>query len=159
MPPEASRTEYVELQHGSTVLLLGSKAINCRDWGDLYRIGPSRGNNFAAAQVAGTIAKPRLRDELGIELRDIQINGAFNEDGTVNSTRKANAKTLLRKVTGFLEDAPNRQMTVRLVDGSDEYEADCQFGDMGRVEWLGAGYQFSLLLIVNDGLLTKVVAE
>ena len=158
MPPAAARTEYVELQHGSTVLLLGSKAISCRNFSDLYRIGPSRGENFTAAGVAGTVAKKRLRDELGVELADIQINGKYNDDGEVNANPKANAKALLRSVTTFLETAPNRQMTVRLVDGDDTYEAACQFGDMGRIEWFGSGYQFSLLLIVNDGLLTKVVA-
>jgi len=155
-----NRDEYVELQHGVNVLLLGSRAISCRDWSDLERTGPARGSNLTVAGSDGNLLRDHRRGELVVELRDIQVNGSWDEDNVrVYADRRANARTLLRNIRGFIDDAPARKVTVRLTDEDSQYEADAVIVEMGRIDWLSATIaEFSLLLTVPDGRLAEVTS-
>jgi hypothetical protein len=147
-------SEWVELTADGQTLLIGSKAIWCRDLTGLHLVGPSRGQNLEVARMQGTHPLGRERDELGLEMRGMVCDGEWDEDNNpVTSGTRANMKTLLRKVFGFLDAAPGRLVTITYHDDGETYVGDAHFEEPSDVEMYHDLAEFALLFTVHGGLL------
>lgn len=157
--------DYVELVGtvGATVttLLLGSRAIFCRDWTGLLSVGRSRGENLTVYGADGTTPFDRERDELAVQLRGVVVDGNWDEDNVAAVSPRPNALTLMRKVANFFDDnCTGRECTVRLTENSgDVWEAAAHFEEIDDWRILSpVAVETNLLVTVYDGVLTKVVA-
>lgn len=153
--------EYIELSYTSGTVqtfLIGSRAVWCGNPSAFYSVGPSVGRNLQVAGANGTLARNRRRGQLPVDLGDIHCDGQWNDDNSpVTADTRANAKTHLRSLLTFLDDAPARQLTVTWHDGDDTYEAPCQFEEHSTPVWEGSDFvTVSVLLTVNTGKLELV---
>ena len=150
--------EYVELAYGAQTMSLGQPHRLCLDHDDLDGLGRSRGTDLTVAHMDGVEPRDRDRGDLPVELRDILINGRVDQNGDpVAADRRAAAKTTLRGLLAFLNDAPGRRMTIRLHEGDDVYEGDSAFIEHGAIRWPDRDVvKVSLLFTVAEGLLTLV---
>ena len=150
--------EYVELLYGAQSLSLGQPHRLCLDHDDLDGLGRSRGSDLTVAHRGGVVPRDRERGDLPVELRDVLINGRVDQNGDpVTANRRASAKTTLRDLLAFLNDAPGRRMTIRLHEGDDVYEGDSAFLEHGAIRWPDRDVvKVSLLFTVAEGKLTLV---
>lgn len=154
-----SKADFIELVGSGGTLLLGSEALWCSDWTDLLRAGPSVGANTRVGGTNGRNPRGRPRDELGVELRDVWIDGTFTEDNLASASPRVNALTLMRKVANFFDDScTDRKFTVKLTeDSGDVWEGDGQFEDIDRWDWRSnILVRTHLLIVVSDGRLVQV---
>ena len=150
--------EYVELLYGSESLSLGQPHRLCLDHDDLDGLGRSRGTDLTVAHMDGVEPRDRERDDLPVELRDVFISGRIDQNGDpITADRRAAAKTILRGLLTFLDDAPGRRMTLRLHEGGDVHEGDAAFVEHGTIRRLDRDViKVSLLFTVAEGKLTLV---
>lgn len=150
------RTEYVTFVDGASELMCGSKAVDCYDWSALFGVGDSRGSNRRIPGVAGTVARPHVRDQLNAELA-FRVRGAYSEDNVSQpeANHRANVLARLVEVRGFLDGAAGRQLELRLTTGAGSTTHPATFMAMGSVEFptpeIGV---FRVLVAVRSGLFT-----
>lgn len=151
--------EYIEVVGDSDTLLIGSRAIWCNDPSDLLRTGPSVGSNLPVARQDGTSPRDRRRGELAVELRQLRIDGAFNENNqpVAASQRRSNLLNLIRKVATFADlHCEGRQCLLVWHTGGDVYEGDAQFEAVGTIDPVGPDFvETDLLFTVHAGWLVQ----
>lgn len=151
--------EYVELVGSGGTLLLGSKAIFCQDFSDLFRTGRSVGDNTRVGGVGGELERARTRGGLAVQLRGVTVDGYYDEDNVAvaSGSRRSNTLTLFRKVANFFDDScTGRTFTVRLTVGATVYEGDGQYVEDDVWRWANPTFGTTNLMIrVSDGVLTE----
>lgn len=112
----AYRTEGVVLVDGETTVDGRSRAIECFDWSDLWRPGPSRGFNRIVPGTPGTIRRDHVRGELDVTLA-WRLHGAWKLDGT-HQTAGARSRLLdhIDMLNSILDEADGRQLQITLYD-------------------------------------------
>lgn len=150
----AFRDEYITLVDGASALLCGSRAINCRDWSDLFRVGPSRGANRIIPGTAGRAARAHVRDELPVEL-EFQINGSYDQDNVrIEGDARSNCLDLIGVVRGFLDGATDRHLEVTLTTAEGSETVDCTFVSFGRIRFPAPQIaEFYVLISLPGGMM------
>lgn len=153
-----AHVEFTYTGASPTTLVADGPAFEVTMFLDLYLTGESVGANLAIADVDGTDARDRDRDEMGASL-DWELRGSEDIAGTATAAggEVAQLRRNIMALTRWFDDAPGREVTVRLVetDGT-EWEAIAHHEEWGRWQWHGSHAKTSQLLTVADGLLTEV---
>ena len=139
------------LNDGSDTLTFDGVQYRVLDWSDVYRVGPSRGQNLRISATDGTLPRGRSRDELPAELRDVMVIGSRTPSGGLAVDPADNCSELIRTLSMFLEAGP-RQFTMTVEDGPLTLSAEVQFEEMGRWRFENdATAKVNLLFTVADG--------
>ena len=140
-------------------LFLGSRALWCGDDSDLLLTGDSRGENRRVGEAPGALERRFVRGEMYPELRDVTIDGTFDQDGVAVASPRANLLALMRRVVEFFdEDCDDRAFVITRSDSGGLWSARAQMKRPGK--WLPIGdhaVQADILLTVPDGRLPRVV--
>lgn len=140
--------EYVTLGG----LMMGSRAINCFDWGDLLGTADKRGTDFTATGVAGVTARDRVEDAMRVLLR-VRIDARWDQDNVrqAQSTWRANLYTLLDAVRTVAET--DGVQTLQLTrPGGGPHSADAMVVDGFRPQFVhDAQVELTLDVLLPDG--------
>lgn len=155
-----SSSEGVVLVDGATTVDGRTDAIRCYDWGDLWRVGPSRGFNRVLPGVAGTSARNHVRGELDVTL-SWRCHGAYTIAGA-HQTAGARSRLLdhLDTVRSLVDGAAGRQLQITYYDpAGDSSTAAATFKAMGRpLSRSPLIVEFDMLLSLPSGLLPRPTA-
>lgn len=119
---------------------------------DLYDVGPSRGSNLTVSDSDGTEPRDRERDELAVSLT-WDIRGSEDLSGSAATDIYQQMRHNIRDLSDWLDDAPGRQVTVTLEDGT-TWTGTAQHEEWARPEWHGLFVRRRQLLTVSAGALT-----
>lgn len=143
---------HVEFVRGSdTLVATGSFLVD--DFLALYDVGPSVGSNLKVARRDGTVPRDRGRDELSVDIGWV-IGAHTDIAGGPGGQPFRQVRVNMRALALWFDDAPGRQVLVRLVD--DEFgtwEGEAHHEAWGSPDWHGATIIRRQLLTVADGLL------